>query len=151
MTRENESTSTFLLLFIRVGPILPKGKVQLLLSRTKVFFKFYFFSHFYSLPVLSVTTLILNVQTWYNCFLSYACLVGDQGHRGWFQAAGSCKLPSTSPSTDAGLLAEGEDREAQLQPDPLSPQQEHSLSRWHWFLHTGTQVMSGNGHKRMAV
>lgn len=70
-------------------------------------------------------------------------VLGDQSDRGWLPPARPYELSTPPPPADVGLLAEGEDRETHLQPDPLCSQQEHPQPWRHRLLHSGTQV----GHR----
>lgn len=50
------------------------------------------------------------------------CFTGDQSDRGRFPVASSSELSPVSTPVDVGLLAEGEDGEAELLSDPQRSQ-----------------------------
>ncbi len=71
----------------------------------------------------------------------YIYITGNKSYRGWVPVTCSRELPAISAPAHAGLLAEGEDRETHLHPDPQRSQQDHEEPRQHRVLHPGTQVL----------
>lgn len=73
--------------------------------------------------------------------LVYIYFEGNKSYRGWVPVTCSRELPAVSAPAHAGLLAEGEDRETHLHPDPQRSQQDHEEPGQHRVLHPGTQVL----------
>ncbi|KAL0166448.1 hypothetical protein M9458_038292, partial [Cirrhinus mrigala] len=69
----------------------------------------------------------------------YIYFTGNKGYRGWVPVTCSRELPAVSAPAHAGLLAEGEDGETHLHPDPQRSQQDYEEPGQHRVLHPGTQ------------
>lgn len=81
-----------------------------------------------------------HLQLLHHGVFMCVCVLGDKSDRRWFPVASSSELSHVSAPVDAGLLAEGEDGEAELHSDPQRSQQNHTQPRQHRLIHTNTQV-----------